>query len=287
MFADTHTGYLEEQTAGRTASNAFRIYKDYHVELIKAYLLLVFPFQFLYALSLSEGLLVLFGEPIRNLVLMIGAFGLIAAGVIGAACVIMLAADICRGNQVSARHAYRRFTIRLIAKTLSTSLLFYLLVLFSLWVAIILVVVLATYSLETKSIGSWVFLLISVTILVVGALIMIILSMFTPIAVVLEDRWGFSALARALALCKGCHLGNLAAGIIMYGVIYFLLIVLPAFPAALNQDAQARFFLLLLAYLVGDLIAPAALVYAVLVYYDLRIRKENYDIAALAEDLKH
>lgn len=96
--------------------------------------------------------------------------------------------------------------------------------------------------------------------------------------VVFEGKWGPRALSRSRELAKGFSGRTVAitllAGILMYvflGAGFFASIVLPGEELWISG-----------AYLI---FSPMIAMPMVLTYYDLRLRKEGYDIAAFTEDL--
>ena len=107
---------------------------------------------------------------------------------------------------------------------------------------------------------------------------------FVPIVVVLENTWGKEALKRSKNLGKDFYLRTL-------GLIVIIMCISALFGgiahAALANFITGFYFHALLLNAIQILVQPLTLIMIVLSYYDLRVRKEAYDIATLAEDLQH
>ena len=108
----------------------------------------------------------------------------------------------------------------------------------------------------------------------------------TPSVAVLEGLGGMSALKRSRSLGKGYNWRN-------FGVLILLVVICAViggiigglfggfFPRSLGTFSHR-----VLLILIQLLTAPLTWIAIVLFYYDLRVRKEAYDAAALAEDLR-
>jgi hypothetical protein len=114
--------------------------------------------------------------------------------------------------------------------------------------------------------------------------------LFAIPVVMIEGLWGFKALQRSWELGKYYRLRNffiyvwpftLYIGVYMAIQLVFLYLNLtnPRF-----KSWEIAF--LAVQDLIFSLIAPLLIIVAVLLYYDMRIRNEGYDIASLAEDLR-
>ena len=131
-------------------------------------------------------------------------------------------------------------------------------------------------------------------LIVVGGLILFIIPgiiaslwlLFISPVVVLEGIGGINALKRSKAIAQGYNLRNLGVLVLLTiisalcgGILGYLFGLL--FPMAVDHW-PCRLFV----SVVGLLAQPISLIAVVLLYYDLRARKESYDAAALAQDLK-
>ena len=126
--------------------------------------------------------------------------------------------------------------------------------------------------------------LIGLVLCVVPGVIAMLWFMFTPPAVMLEGFGGTKALQRSKQLAQG-YLGRnflvlillIIIGAVIGGIVGGILGGLQ-----LTETFLFRFALLA----IQTLIAPFSITAMILLYYDLRVRKEAYDAAALAEDLR-
>jgi len=114
--------------------------------------------------------------------------------------------------------------------------------------------------------------------------------MFAIPVVMIEGVWGFKALRRSWELGMYYRLRNffiyvwpftlyLAVYIGINLVFLFLSLKYPTF-----KSWEIAF--LIVKDFIFSLIGPLLIIVAVLLYYDMRIRNEAYDIASLAEDLR-
>lgn len=197
---------------------------------------------------------------IQNLLLIEGNFPLfwiflvlnLLLTTIAYAAVAITLSDICLGNKPGIIRSYRYVLSSIFWKLLSTNLL-----------QVIIIV-------------------IGMVLLVVPGIIFMIWLIFVPIVVVLENTWGIEALKRSKNLGKDFFFRTL-------GLLIVIIIVAALFGGIVGAISGAVFgdvpqaLLLFIEILVG----PLALIMIVLSYYDLRARKEAYDTASLAEDLRH
>lgn len=162
--------------------------------------------------------------------------------------------DICLGNKPSIARSYQKIFGRAFARLLVASLL------------------------QTLC---W---LIGFMMCIVPGVIAMLWLMFTPPVVMLEGLGGTKALQRSKQLAKG-YLGRnflvLLLLMIIGGVVGGLV---GGILGATLGEATFVFRLVLVA--VQTLICSFSIVALILLYYDLRVRKEAYDAAALAEDLR-
>jgi membrane-anchored glycerophosphoryl diester phosphodiesterase (GDPDase) len=135
--------------------------------------------------------------------------------------------------------------------------------------------------------------LLGFLLLVVPGIILSVRLFFTPSVVVLERLSGNAALKRSLNLSKG-HFWRLWGDMIVLSIVFilaplFLLTLLSgALGFALAAYGAPRNSLLAVTLPLGLaqlLTYPLLFIGIVLLYYDLRVRKEAYDVAALSEDM--
>jgi hypothetical protein len=132
-------------------------------------------------------------------------------------------------------------------------------------------------------------------LLIIPGIIFSVWFAFTPAVVVLEGIGGRAALRRSRALARG-HFFRIAGYLLTVLVLYFLIafvIVFIMIVILLLLSLYVELDMHLLERLgetVGALSALAAtpmfLAGIVLIYYDLKVRKESYGAAQLADDLR-
>lgn len=169
----------------------------------------------------------------------------------------VLISDICVGNRPSLGRAYRRAFGKVTGTVLLTMVLVF--------------VILAVGSL----------------LLVVPGVVFGMWYSFAGPVVVLERTTALGALSRSRQLGKGYYLRNFGIVLltmvaiwtpsIVLGFVWGLIVGFAHLPAPLAHLVGSVF---------GALAAPPISIAIVLLYYDLRVRKEAYDSAKLAEDLR-
>ena len=123
-------------------------------------------------------------------------------------------------------------------------------------------------------------------LLVIPGLVLLIWLMMAAPVVVLERRGGVAALKRSKQLGDGAHWRN-AGLFLLLNIIIFVIFGVIGFvfgftaPNFLNH----WIFRAVSTGIDEGLAAPVGLIWVVLLYYDMRVRKEGYDAKALAEDL--
>lgn len=105
--------------------------------------------------------------------------------------------------------------------------------------------------------------------------------LFAPAAVAIENRRGVEAMRRSAVLTKGTKWKILGAMALVY-LIYNCLALLPLVPAMFMQNLG---LLSAIGVVMSVLLYPMYPVTATLLYYDMRIRKEGFDIELLAREL--
>jgi hypothetical protein len=110
--------------------------------------------------------------------------------------------------------------------------------------------------------------------------------MFTVTVVVLEGVWGFHALKRSLALGTHYYIRNFVVFIWPYTAYFMLWTVYFVLSFLLMPTTGWRIAITAIKLSVFTLITPLAIIMTVLLYFDMRIRNEAYDIVALSEELR-
>jgi hypothetical protein len=126
-------------------------------------------------------------------------------------------------------------------------------------------------------------LFVGLVLLVIPGLLAMVWFVFAQVAVVLDESWSIGALKRSKELATGYHWRT--AGVMMLlGILFVVLAAfLIAFLGALGADPETN--LLLVVALELFFLYPILTVILVLIYYDLRVRKEGFNMAALEQDL--
>jgi len=179
---------------------------------------------------------------------------LIAVGLFAMGSITVAVSDICVGNPAAVIRSYKRLSGSLAGRLFVANLLQSLLI----------------------GIGS--------ILLIVPGILMFIWYMFVPIIIVLENSSLKEAFRRSKALGKGFYWRNLGILMIFYGVlIAFFMVVSIVVTLTGFASIQAP---VALTFFVTIIILPILFVTIILIYYDMRVRKEGYDSYRLSEDLR-
>lgn len=248
--------FISEQSIGSLLRNSGRLYRAHFGALFLTFSLPTLPFTVLQHVGDISGnaALYLFAIVVGFLV------SIFAGGTITGTI-----SDICLGNQPSVSRSY--------GKLLKGGL----------WLSLVL-----------TSLLQWVVELMGVMLLVLPGLYLLVRLLLTPSAVVVERLSGFAALKRSWNLTSGrfwhvtgavALLALIAVGLpIVFGGIAGGVASLVSGHEVTQSDPP--FLAALLITTCVQLVAmPLFFVGIVLLYYDLRVRKEAYDITALSEDI--
>lgn len=245
--------YLRSQTVGEVLRNAAEIYGRNFGVIFLTYFLPVFPIGVWQSEAQAAGATGSFA--IAFLCSMLASF--VAVGAITIA-----VSDICLGNKPSVARSYKKIFSGVLGRLFVASLL--------------------------QSLC----LIVGLVLCVVPGVIAMLWFMFTSPAVMLEGVGGVKALQRSKSLAQG-YLGRnflVLVLLIIIGAVVGGLVggILGGTLEVLRQalHVQATFVLRLVLVAVQTLVASFSIVALILLYYDLRARKEAYDAAALAEDLR-
>lgn len=172
---------------------------------------------------------------------------------------MIVISDACLGNLPSIGHAYRRVFGTVAGKLAVTN------------IAQILVLILA------------------MLLLIVPGFVAMVWLLFVSPVVVLEGKWGFEAFKRSKRLGDGFHWRNAGALLLLLVCVLVVVAVVGAvmgvlFHLMLGTVEHWLFRTLMAAIQVGA--QPLGYITIGLLYYDLRVRKESYDVASLAEELR-
>src|SRR5262249_50437638 len=241
--------FLQPQTVGSTIRNSVSIYLRYWPTICLIYILPLLPLGVLQEMLSRQGH--------RGWAAVCSLTQLLLGILVGAALIVAVS-DICLGLKPNLRRAYRRgFGNGRLLKTYFTLLLF---------------------------------LLGGILLLVVPGLVLMVWYMFALPATVLEQFSGRAALRRSRELGRGfCwrNIGVLLVNGLFVGftllVAIILLAIVDYFTIGTNRPVLEG---VLGAALGIAVLGPLTSIPLILLYYDMRARKEGYGAAQLVEDLK-
>lgn len=240
--------YLREQTARELLINTLEIYRAHIGLLFVIHLIPTLPFNiWSNYLERTTGELFNIGYYFTSLVDLVPTMAIAIA-----------VSDICLGHAPGAFRSYARLKGKRIDKILLTYLAF------------------------------MAGLFFTFILFVVPGVIFYIWFMFTLTVVVLEGTWGRQAFTRSKALGRGFYwrnLGVMALLTLTCMLFFFVAIFIFEFLAATLPILSEPLVYSLFMSLATSLFVPVILVCTVLLYYDMRVRKEAYNNLALTEDL--
>lgn len=256
--------FVRDQTLGSLLRDTSSLYFSNFRTIVLCYFLPTFPVVLMQAIGETYKIPWL---EVPGMVL--GALlGFVAFGAI-----TVTISDICLGNTPSVRRSYAKlFKGRLWLHVFLTGLL------------------------------QMVVISLGILLLVVPGVILAIRLQFSSIAVVLERVWGRTVLKRSLALTKGqfwrlTGIFALAMGLMMGAFLLVLLIaallggvigIVGGMTGMSTVDLQSVTGMggaLLAGIATEGFIFPFYFTGLILLYYDLRVRNESFDVAMLAEDM--
>lgn len=261
------SNYLREQSAGEILRATIKIYRQNFLTLCGMYLLLVVPFQVLNR-NLLEGV----SSETAGVFLLI-AIKLLVVPFATAALAVGVS-DVCVGNRPSIVRSLRRVFGSIFGKLILTN--FFMLLITA--VACIPGVVFGLNLIE-KSCG------VAIAGLVLSLALIVLFRvwwMFVPTIVVLERTFGWAPLVRSRLLGKGYYLRNL--GIIF--ILYFATLIIWGLVFFVSLYERKNILIVIPAAIAAEILTPLPLIATVLLYYDLRVRSEGYDLMALGQDLR-
>jgi hypothetical protein len=241
------TDYLREQSVGDVLRNAFVIYRKGFGVILLTFVLPVFPFLVLQIVP----------ETARdNALYSVGFLVSLALSFFALGAITIAVSDICLGNRPSVTRSYKKLFGSVVGKLFAAS-----------W--------LQTLVIE-----------IGCLLLCVPGVIWALWLLFTSPAVVLEGLGPWKAFQRSRDIARGYNWRNLGVLllIIVLLAVVFVIIGVPChllLPQSIG-DLGVRLFIVIF----ESIATPLIFIVVVLLYYDLRVRKEAYDAAALAEDLR-
>jgi hypothetical protein len=242
--------YLQPYTLGAIIRSAFGIYFRNAPTLFMIYVIPLVPTQVLAAL-LSR-----WGEGAQEARVVVLVLDFMASTLVFFPAAVAVS-EICLGIRPSVARAYRRAFAHP-GRVLGTYLL------------------------------SLLMIMLGVVALVIPGIVFVLWYLFVASVVVIEGLGGRAALRRSRELGRGSYFRNLGVLLVAFFATVAaatLVMAVLAIIAAVLGVGDVKIYELLWSFSV--LVAmPAYIVSIVLLYYDMRARKEGYGAAQLAEDLR-
>ncbi len=240
--------YISERTAGQIIGDSIRLYVKNLPVIFAIYVLPILPFMFLAAASLSEG------EVEMNVIAVL-IETVISIFTLGA--VTIAVSDICLGNKASLLRSYGAL-FRVFWPYLGVYFLY----------------LLAT--------------MVGLVLLIIPGIAAMLLLVFCLPAAVIERRGVIESFKRSIDLGKGYYwrnFGVLLLAILVGMVAMIVVAVLVALVFIPFDENLQGFGFNFIGELLTSLAAPLFQIPAILLYYDMRARKEHFDGSALAQEL--
>jgi len=240
--------YISERTAGQIIGDSIRLYLKNLPTVFAIYVLPLLPFIFLSAAALSEG------EIELNLISTL-IEAVVSIFTLGA--VTIAVSDICLGNKASLLRSYGAL-FRVFWSYLGVYFLY----------------LLAT--------------LLGLLLLIIPGIAAMLLLVFCLPAAIIERRGPIESFKRSIDLGKGYYWRNfgvlLLAMLVGFVVMVAIGLVFGVTLALLGADPEGFAFNFVVGVLTS-LATPLFQIPAILLYYDMRARKEHFDGSALAQEL--
>ena len=120
--------------------------------------------------------------------------------------------------------------------------------------------------------------------LIPGAVTAVWFCLIPPI-VMIEGEGGIGALKRGRTLVKGYFWKTFLVVVLLASIQFFVVMITFLLPALLKNLFGLYFVAAFVAILLPLLIEPLKIATTTMLYYDLRIRKEGYNLEVMAEEL--
>jgi hypothetical protein len=289
MLSEYQRNYVRDQSTGEILGNTFEIYKDFFSEIFFPYFVIVGLPTIIWSL-LGEWFLDVQPKTVYWVSICIALFTTMLASAV----ITVVVSRICLGDYPRVGEAISHISGKLWMKLLVTNVAYYLaagLLLYLLdWSGALDWAVSSLFGYLRNVTSIQVISVIFPLLFRALFLLMSISFIFYPIIVVLEGRWGFNAFKRSVTLGWGYHLRDYGVQFVLLFLTYVVSVIVGVmfgFLAATMQSPGAFLIFTLLAIIINLILAPLNLVCLVLLYYDVRVRKEAYSNAALALELRH
>jgi hypothetical protein len=141
-------------------------------------------------------------------------------------------------------------------------------------------------ALIVTSIGRGILIILGLALLIVPGLIAIALTFAMPMAIILEGKSAGEAFSRSRELARG-HVLRILGTLLLAFIIFFVIVLTLSF--GIGAVAGLLGIGPRIAAAIGEIVFvlpyPLLSVVGTLLYYDLRIRKEGFDIDVMAQEL--
>ena len=272
MQEDTPQQKLGERGLGDILNETFAVYGRRFTKLVTIVAVVQVPLSIM-TLMLA---LLFSDDPVASITLAAIAVG---AGMISYGALIFAVGQHYVQGSVSVGRCYTRVLWRAVSISILATLLAFLLVL-------TLAPMMLVPTDEPNPLA-----LFTLAIAVVLLTYLVYLTFATP-AVIVEGYRSFGALRRGFNLARGSEL-RILGHLLVYGLVGFGLIIVISIPFQLvsvlafgedvslpGQVAEAIGLLV-----IGVLVPPVTVIATTLLYYDLRVRKEGYDMSRLSVEM--
>jgi hypothetical protein len=244
--------YIRTQSSGELLSNTFALYRRHFLIVVAAFAMLGFP------ALLAQHLAPLAGS--IKLVVVLALVSMVTSTLAYAA-MLTIISDACVGLEPDLRRAYRRM--------------------WRYFIPLIIAGVLQGLA-----------ILLGLVLLLIPGVIALVFFMFVSPVVILERRSGFEALRRSASLGKNFFWRNLGlvAVIAVIGAIAGGIIGATLEGVRVASEMTQTTFIILYGSVMAVLhtvVMPLGLTLNLLLYYDLRVRKEAYDLDQLSQELQY
>jgi hypothetical protein len=245
------SAYIRAQSAGEIFRNAAHLYRENFRALFLVYVLPLAPLAASFGYYVSGS---------GSCALLAVAYALLVVGsVLAIVPITVVLSDVCLGNRPDLGRAFRLLSQRSAGRLVGTCLL----------------------SVALCGLGA-------MLLLVPGLILIVHYAFVVPVAV-LERISGWQALRRSRELGKGFFWRVCGIVFLSYAVVFVVSWLIGGVLVVVRMMVRLSLSLPvvgMIANLLALPLAPLPAIVLVLLYYDLRVRKEAYDSAALAEDLR-
>lgn len=239
--------FVKEFTFGEIIADTFRIYSGNLLPLFLICFVPLAPFQLILEIAVSAE------SP--SLAVIANLLSLVASMFVYGAVTIAVS-DICLGNRPTVKRSYAAIG-RVIGRYIGAYLLLMLTV------------------------------MVGFVLLIVPGVVAAVLLMFALPAVAIERKRAFASLKRSVFLGKGFYWRNFGISLLvsLIAVIAMTLIVTVIVVVLLIIGSEDEFLFNIVMAITGIFVTPLFQIPLVLLYYDMRVRKEFFDGSALAQEM--